>query len=399
MTARLGTPVDHDLVARLRGRVVAELSAERRARLDGSGTVLSRDDERVLGRSLVVQALAEHRQQQLAAGIRLPDRSHDEAVVAALHASLFGLGRLQPLIDDPSLSEINLNGHDQVWLIRDDGSKELGAPVASSDEELIEWVRTAATYSGLSSRPWDTSNPKVEFRLPDGSRLVALMAVVDRPVVSIRLKRRPTVTLDRLRELGDFDDRLQGFLEALVDARQNVLVSGETGAAKTTLVRALAARIGPGERIVTVEHFRELGLDELTSAHPDAIALEERLANAEGQGRVTLADLVQTSRRLDPDRLIVGEVIGDEIVALLDAMSQGNDGGITTIHARTARSVPQRVAVYAIRAGLSLQDALLLFSSAVDFVVHMTRHRAPDGTLVRTCPRWWRSSGSTATRS
>lgn len=375
--------LDHELVARLRGQVLTALSAERRRRLDGAAPVLTRADERQLGRSMITRALSEHRHAQLGAGVPMPDVEVDRATTEAVQASLFGLGALAPLIDDLSLSEININGCDEVWLTRDDGSKELGAPVASSDEELVEWVRTMATYGGLTSRAWDMANPQVEIRLPDGSRLVGIMGVVDRPAISIRLKRRPEVVLDDLRVLGDFDAGLQAFLRVLVRSQQNLLISGETGSAKTTLLRALSREIGSHERIITVEHFRELGLDEQREHHPDAVALEERLPNAEGEGAVTMRKLVQVARRMNPDRLIVGEVVGGEIVALLEAMTQGNDGGLTTIHAKSARAVPERIATYASSEGVAIESAFLFTASAVDFIVHMARRRNRDGTLTR----------------
>lgn len=240
------TEVDHALVASIRGRVVERLSAQRLARLDQGLAGMSRQDERRMGRSMISAELRSHRDEQLAAGIVLPAPYEDQTILDAVHAALFGLGALQPLIDDQSVSEINLNGCDQVWVTRDNGVKEAAAPVATSDDELLEWVRTMATYSGLSSRPWDSANPSVEFRLPDGSRLTGVMGVSERPAVSIRLHRRADVTLDDLRRLGDFDPELQRFLEALVDAKANVIVSGETGSAKTTLLRAMTRRIPSG---------------------------------------------------------------------------------------------------------------------------------------------------------
>ena len=198
-------------------------------------------------------------------------------------------------------------------------------------------------------------------------------------MVSIRLRRWLGVTLDDLRGKGDFDLRLQRLLEAMVAARMNVVISGQTRSGKTVLLRALAAQIPPEERIVTVEHFPELGLDQDPVAHPDCVALEERKPNAEGRGAITLSDAVETSRRIDPDRLIVGEVMGPEIVDMLEGMTQGNDGGFTTIHTRSAREVPERIALYASRVGMSRTAALSLAAAAVDFVVHMQRDELPDG--------------------
>lgn len=374
--------VDQALVTRLRGAVVGQLAAERRRRLDAGLSELTREDERRMGRSLLIRALSDRRREQVDAGVPLPPDSEDDAVISAAFAALFGLGRLQSLLEDTELSELNINGCDGVWLISVDGRKRAGAPVADSDEELVDWVRNIATYTGTSSKAWDSTNWKIELTLPDGSRLVGVLGCSPRPVVSIRLRRWLGVTLDDLRGKGDFDLRLQRLLEAMVAARMNIVISGQTRSGKTVLLRALAAQIPPGERIVTVEHFPELGLDTDPVAHPDCVALEERKPNAEGRGAITLSDAVETSRRIDPDRLIVGEVMGPEIVDMLEGMTQGNDGGFTTIHTRSAREVPERIALYASRVGMTRTAALSLAAAAVDFVVHMQRDDLPDGRTV-----------------
>ncbi len=378
----LNPAVDQGLVARLRGAVVAELGAERRRRLDAGLAELTRDDEQRMGRSLLIRALSERRREQVHAGVPLPPPGEDDAVISAAFAALFGLGRLQVLLDDEELSEVNINGCDGVWLTTVDGRKRAGPPVAESDEELVDWVRNVATYTGTSSKAWDVTNWKIELTLTDGSRLVGVLGCSPRPVVSIRLRRWLGVTLDDLRAKGDFDLRLQRLLEAMVAARMNIVISGQTRSGKTVLLRALAAQIPPGERIVTVEHFPELGLDTDPVAHPDCVALEERKPNAEGRGAITLSDAVETSRRIDPDRLIVGEVMGPEIVDMLEGMTQGNDGGFTTIHTRSAREVPERIALYASRVGMTRTAALSLAAAAVDFVVHMHREDLPDGRTV-----------------
>ena len=137
-----------------------------------------------MGRSLLIAALSDRRREQVHAGVPLPAESEDDAVLAAAFAALFGLGRLQKLLEDPNLSEVNINGYDSVWLTSTDGVKRPGSPVADSDEELVEWVRNAATYGGTSSKPWDVTNWKIEMALPDGSRLVGGMGCSPRPFVS-----------------------------------------------------------------------------------------------------------------------------------------------------------------------------------------------------------------------
>jgi Flp pilus assembly CpaF family ATPase len=384
---------DYALVQRLRAGVASGLRDARRERAEAGRPELTGEDEQQLARSLIAAALDAHRRALVltpaaaraggAAG--LPSAEQDAVLAGAVEAALFGLGRLEPLLADPGCVHVEINGCDRVWLYRDDGRIEPGPPVADSDAELIEWVRTAATYSGLSSRPFDTANPWLELRLPDGSRLCALMGVVDRPVVSIRLFRSQRVTLADLAERGSFDAQLHAFLHAAVLARANIVVSGETFSGKTTLLRALGNAIGYEERIVTCEHFLELGLDRHSDLHRDVVAMEERLPNAEGIGAITLQQLVEHSRRLNPDRLIVGEVIGGEIVAMLDAMTQGEDGSLSTIHARDSRGVFDRVATYALtsRHRLPVETSGMLLAGALDFVVHMTKTRLGDGRVSR----------------
>jgi Flp pilus assembly CpaF family ATPase len=378
---------DYVLVQTLRATVATGLRDARRERAEAGRPELSTEDEQQLGRSLIAQAIDEHRRRLVltpgAAG--LPSAEDDTVLAGAVEAALFGLGRLEPLLADRSCEHVEINGCDRVWLYRDDGRIEAGPPVADSDAELVEWVRTAATYSGLSSRPFDIANPWLELRLPDGSRLCALMGVVDRPVVSIRLFRSQRVTLADLAERGSFDAQLYAFLQAAVLARANIVVSGETFSGKTTLLRALGNAIAYEERIVTCEHFLELGFDLHPDLHRDVVAMEERLPNAEGIGAITLHELVEHSRRLNPDRLIVGEVIGGEIVAMLDAMTQGEDGSLSTIHARDSRGVFDRIATYALtsRHRLPVETSGMLLAGALDFVVHMTKTRLPDGRVFR----------------
>ena len=383
---------DHGLVQQLRATVAAGLRDARRKRAEAGRPELSTEDEQQLGRSLIATALDAHRRAQVlnpgqlgSTSASLTSPEDDELLAQAVAAALFGLGRLEPLLADPATVHVDINGCDRVWLYREDGRVDRGPSVAESDAELIEWVRTAATYSGLSSRPFDLANPWLELRLPDGSRLCALMSVVDRPAISIRLFRSEKVLLSDLAAKGSFDAQLYAFLQAAVHARANMVVSGETFSGKTTLLRALGNAIPYEERILTCEHFLELGFDRLPDLHRDVVAMEERLPNAEGVGAITLHELVEHSRRLNPDRLIVGEVIGGEIVAMLDAMTQGEDGSLSTLHARDSRGVFDRIATYALtsRHRLPVETSGMLLAGALDFVVHMSKTRLPDGRVFR----------------
>ena len=180
---------------------------------------------------------------------------------------------------------------------------------------------------------------------------------------------------------------LAGFLSAAVAARKNIMLAGATNAGKTTLLRALANEIPPQERLITVERSLELGLGEFEDLHPNVVAFEERLPNSEGLGGVTMKDLVRRSLRMNPSRVIVGEVLGDEIVTMLNAMSQGNDGSLSTIHANSAMEVFNRIATYALQAeeNLPVEATHMLIAGSIDFVVFMRKRNEhhEGGGLVR----------------
>ena len=300
--------------------------------------------------------------------------SGDETLLAqTVLDSLFGMGRIQALIDDAEIENIDINGYDRVWVTFADGSKRLMSPVAESDDELVELIRSAASRFGLSERRFDLARPELDLRLPDGSRLSALMAVSERPAVSIRRHRFSDLSLSDLISLGTLDADLASFLRAAVRARKNIVVSGAMNSGKTTLLRALAAEVSPRERIVTIEQAFELGLDRAGGRHPDIVALESRPANVEGVGLISVADLVRRALRMNADRVIVGEVLGDEVLPMLNAMSQGRSGSMCTIHADSSAGVFRRIASYAVQAQerLPLEASNLLIAGAIHFVVHL----------------------------
>jgi Flp pilus assembly CpaF family ATPase len=298
----------------------------------------------------------------------------DERVLAqTVLDALFGLGPLQALVDDPDIENIDVNGCDRVWATFADGSKRLMPAIAGSDEELVDLVRSAAGRFGLSERRFDTARPELDLQLPGGARLSAVMAVSARPTISIRRHRFADLTLDDLCAMGAMDLGLRSLLASAVRARKNIVVSGAMNSGKTTLLRALAAEIDPRERLVTIEQAFELGLDTGSVRHPDIVALEARPANIEGEGRIPVADLVRRSLRMNADRVIVGEVLGDEVLPMLNAMSQGRSGSMCTIHAESSAGVFRRIASYAVQSPerLPLEATNLLISGALHFVVHL----------------------------
>jgi pilus assembly protein CpaF len=380
VTGRRVEPVDVALVRRLQGRV-GELLDERRRAARAAGRPLAGEDERQLAQAVIAEVVGEHVVGLLAAGGQPPSAEGQRVLVEALHALLFGAGRLQPLLDDPQVEDILINGCDEVWLVYADGHKVRGAPVAESDSELVELVQTLGSYAGLNPRPFDPANPELDLRLPDGSRLSATLRVCERPAVAIRRHRFPRVLLADLVDNGTVTGELAGFLAAAVRARQNIVIAGETGSGKTTLLRALVNEIPPVERLIVVEQSRELNLRAHPDLHPDVVEYEATLDNSEGRGAVSMARLVRRTLRMAPDRVIVGEVLGPEIVAMLNAMSQGNDGSLTTIHADHPRGVFHRIAAYAMQAeeAVGWETAHALMAGCLDFVVFLRRLRGNRG--------------------
>lgn len=379
--------MDHALVKSVRQEVGDRLAEQRRADVAAGMPPMSPEDERQFARAVIAQVLEELARREIAAGQAPQTAEEEEALAAGVHAALFGVGRLQPLLDDPDIENIDVNGCDNVFVSYADGREVAGEPVAESDEELVELVQILGAYSGLSSRPFDTANPQLDLRLPDGSRLSAVMDVCRRPVVSIRRARLAKVFLSDLVGNGTLLPELASMLAAAVAARKNLMIAGSTNAGKTTLLRALANEIPPGERLVTVERALELGLDQFPELHPNVVAFEERLPNAEGAGGISMAELVRRSLRMNPSRVIVGEVLGDEIVTMLNAMTQGNDGSLSTIHANSAPEVFNRIATYALQAQerLPVEATHMLIAGAIDFVVFIEKRNeyAMGGSLRR----------------
>ena len=367
--------MDHTLVKRFRQEVGDRLAQQRRLDAESGVPPMSGEDERQFARALIAQVIEQHARTEITSGGRAPSAEEEEELAGAVHAALFGVGRLQPLLDDHEIENIDINGCDQVFVGYADGREEMGEPVADSDGELVDLIQILAAYSGLSSRSFDTANPQLDLRLPDGSRLSAVMDVTIRPAVSIRRARMGKVFLSDLVGNGTLTPELGTFLAAAVAARKNIMISGATNAGKTTLLRAVANQIPADERLITVERALELGLDHFAELHPNVVALEERLPNMEGQGAISMAELVRRSLRMNPSRVIVGEVLGDEIVTMLNAMTQGNDGSLSTIHANSSMEVFNRIATYAIQSAerLPVEATHMLIAGAIDFVVFIEK--------------------------
>jgi Flp pilus assembly CpaF family ATPase len=371
--------VDSTLVHRVHREVGDRLQAEQLSRRtdSASGVPLTGVAEQQFARKLIADVIREHTARLLSQG-RSPLAPDDEHELAeGVFARMFGAGRLQRLLNDDEIENIDINGCDQVWITKAGSpSHEQVDSVATTDEELIELIQSLAAYAGLNSRPWDSANPELDLQLPDGSRLSAVMGVTARPSVSIRRHRFEKVDLSDLIGNGTLTSEAANFLRAVVHARLNVMIAGATRAGKTTLLRAMAAEIHPGERIITIERALELGLRKDVDRHPNCVEMEERVANSEGRGAVPMARLVRRTLRQNPDRVIVGEVLGPEVIDMLNAMGQGNDGSMSTIHCRTARDAFNRIATYAIQSAERLphEASFQLIAGGLDYVVFVSRH-------------------------
>jgi Flp pilus assembly CpaF family ATPase len=374
--------VDPLLIRRLHLGVAEQLARWREARTAAGGSPTLADQEQYAS-DLIAAELQRHAEQQIRAGLLALDQQTEDEIAASVQALLFRLGPLEPLLADPEVESIDVNGCDGVWLEYSDGTCKRGPALAASDEALVDLIQMIAARMGPTPRRFDAGAPRLNLRLPDGSRLFGMMGVSHRPVMSIRKHRFVRVCLEDLIDLGAVDAGLARFLRASVLARKNVVVSGAVNVGKTTMLRALLNEVPASERVVTIENAYELGLHEgqLRSLHPNVVALEARDANVEGEGAIGMADLVQAALRLNPSRVVVGEVLGDEILPLLNAMSQGKQA-MGTIHAESSLGTFQRIAMYALTspARLGLEATSQLVAGAVHFVVFLDhRDERPAG--------------------
>ena len=291
-------------------------------------------------------------------------------LVAMVAERSFGLGPLEPLLGDPAVDEVMVNGPGAVWVERG-GRVERAAVAFGSEAELRHAIERILAPLG---RRVDEASPLVDARLPDGSRVNVVIPplALEGPILTIRRFRRRGFSADELVEAGTLNPPLRDFLAQCVRARLNLLVSGGTGSGKTTTLNALSAFIPEGERIVTVEDAAELRLRQ-----PHVVRLESRPANLEGRGEVTIRGLVRNALRMRPDRIVVGEVRGAEALDMLAAMTTGHDGSLSTVHAGSPEEAVRRVETLALMADVALPHAAVReqVADAIDVVVHQARMR------------------------
>lgn len=289
------------------------------------------------------------------------------AVVDALSSELIGAGALDPLLRDPETTDVLVNGADEIWVDR--GSGLLRVPeVRFRDEAAVR--RLAQRLSAQAGRRLDDAAPYVDARLPDGVRLHAVLPPIATggTTISLRVPRRRSFTVADLVAAGSLPATAVPWIEALVRARAAFLVSGGTGCGKTTVLSTLLGLVDPAHRLLLVEDS-----GELMPEHPHVVRLQARPPNSEGAGAVVLHDLVRQALRMRPDRLVVGEVRGAEVVDLLAALNTGHEGGCGTVHANSAADVPARLEALALAAGLGREALHAQVSAGLDAVVHLVR--------------------------
>ncbi|MEX0754577.1 MAG: CpaF family protein [Actinomycetota bacterium] len=289
-------------------------------------------------------------------------------IVRQIGDSVLGLGPLEPFVRDPEVTEIMVNGWDTIYVER--AGKLYWTGVKFHDEQQLR--RTIDKIVAKVGRRVDESSPYVDARLPDGSRVNAIIPplAIDGPSLTIRKFSADPYGADDLIGFGTMSSPVSQFLDACVRGRVNILVSGGTGAGKTTTLNVLSSFIPDDERIITIEDAAELRLQQ-----PHVVRLEYRPPNIEGRGEVAIRDLVRNALRMRPDRIVVGEVRGGEALDMLQAMNTGHDGSISTIHSNSPRDALSRLETVAMMAGIELSSRSLRdqISSALNLVVHQSR--------------------------
>jgi pilus assembly protein CpaF len=343
-----------DLKTRVQNRLLAEL--------DPSMDISKVNDVRNTIQELFEQVLAEEN-----IVLTRPERHR---LFEQIAAEILGFGPLQPLLEDESITEVMVNGAKNIYIER--GGKILRVPLSfESDDHVMRIIDRIVAPMG---RRIDESSPYVDARLPDGSRVNAVIPPISLvgPVVTIRKFFKNPITIEQLVKFGTINQEALQFLKACVESRLNIIISGGTGSGKTTLLNILSQYIPSDERIVTIENAAEL---QLRQDH--VVTLESRPANIEGRGEVTIRQLVINALRMRPDRIIVGEIRDDAALDMLQAMNTGHDGSMTTAHSNSPRDTLSRIETMTMMAGMELPVRAIReqVSSAIDLVVHQERMR------------------------
>lgn len=343
---------DWKIVSRVRDDVSEQLSLE-------NTFDLPLEDQRAQAVSLITHLIADQERLRVNQGQARWSGEERRALSQAVLEAVFGFGRLQPLLDDDTIENIELYGHEKVIVQRTGHSFEHVDPVADSDEELLSML---AHYAHSAGRNFDPAHPNLELNLGHNARLEATGWVVPSPIATIRIHRLIDITLADLVDLNLMPPELASFLRAAVRAKKSIIVAGDRGAGKTTLLRALINEIDPAEKLGTIESVYELHLELLgEDRHPRLIQWEavpgssEKDAAGRPIGEIPMDYWAQRSFRHNLDRLIVGELLGPEVIAMFEAMQTGA-GSMSTIHAKSASAVPERVVTLARKDGRVTED-------------------------------------------
>jgi pilus assembly protein CpaF len=319
-------------------------------------------------------------------------------LVRLAESELAGAGPLEPLLRQPGTTDVLVNGTDQVWVDRGSGLER--TPLRFPDEGAVR--RLAQRLAAAAGHRLDDARPWVDAVLPDGTRLHAVLSPVATPgtCLSLRCFRPRAFTLRQLHDAGTLTDESTSLVADIIRARAAFLVTGGTGSGKTSLLACMLGLVDASERLIVVEDSAEL-----RPAHQHLVRLTARTANVEGAGEITLRDLVRQALRMRPDRLVVGEVRGAEVVELLTALNTGHDGGAGTVHANSATELPARLEALAGLAGLSREALHSQLAAAVQLALHLQRDShgrrvlaeigvlRRDGDLVVVAPAWRREGG------
>ncbi|MEU6578204.1 CpaF/VirB11 family protein [Streptomyces sp. NPDC046805] len=366
----LGTAVPQVTVDYRVARDIASQVARQREELLKTKPDMDRDSEEQRCLNWIAEAVA------LWSDAEAMTPQEDEALRRAVYDLLFRAGRLQPYLDDERVEDIIIQGPHEVWLDYGDGERRRVGPIAESEEELLELLRELARGSGYSERTISTANPTLALALQDGSRLQAITGLGPMTYAVIRRHRVSHSDLDDLVRLGAIDPILREFLGACVRAEKNIMIAGKQRAGKTTLMRAMLKEFDPQTRFATIQTEDELFAHN-NGYHQQVVSLVGRESNGEkdvtgrGAGEVTLLDLMHPALRMSLERIVVGEVRGPEVVAMMQALTNGSGGNLCTIHARRPDVVFDRIAeLYALaRENLSEQLAYRQTANGLDFVV------------------------------
>ncbi|WP_329345274.1 CpaF/VirB11 family protein [Streptomyces microflavus] len=363
-------PVGWEVIEDLQAQVSKQLSASDPDKL------LEEADRRAQAKSLVRTAVADWAT-KYAQGNTPLTAEQESTIGTAVFDSMYRGGRLQSLLDQDGVEDVMVDGL-RAHVEYHDRPRRTIEKVADSHEELITWVNRMARLSGHGERSLTQATPMVGFRMPDGSRVTASL-LTTRPSVVIRRHRIRQHGIAELVQWGSINPVLQRFLTAAVHAKMNILVVGDMGAGKTSLLRALGREIPPAERLVTLESDRELYLDEPGPKQgPVTYAFEARQSNGEVRGsgdkagEVTISDMFATALRYNATRVIVGEVRSTEIVPMLQAMSAGGSGSMCTLHVRRPHAIISRLVQLCTEAGMQTEAAHHLIASSIDLVVYLT---------------------------